>query len=272
MQDPRLECVRACLDLKNGEDENDNIKVWSKYFKDIGDRWQQQNPGKYHYCGDKEGDSEKPVHILAYPHKIDGHYYLEFCVSGKYIDTEISNQFIREKFPDIPIFYEAGVPDMIKYIENLPRPPKTPSKSYCDAEFDYQYQQYKEDGWIRSNLISYCIARKNSRDPKIQDVLTAYNATQELVSNVQCQNPDNPFEKETAVKKYLFIRQDYLGRHVISITRPKIDCFYLTVGVQYRGNFWKDENGVERFGYYLVGTNGDHQDVKEAVETTQHLW
>lgn len=75
---------------------------------------------------------------------------------------------------------------------------------------------------------------------------------------------------EDAENGYRIERLEYIGRHVVSITRPGRDNFYWTIGVKDRGNANTESNLVT--GYYHMGTNGRVSDAREALESTQHLF
>lgn len=67
---------------------------------------------------------------------------------------------------------------------------------------------------------------------------------------------------------YVFCRLDYIGRHVISIKRPTRDNFYWTIGVQSEN----DDLNTPIYKYYNMGTNGNIDDIREALECTKHLF
>jgi len=71
---------------------------------------------------------------------------------------------------------------------------------------------------------------------------------------------------------YTFKRQDFIGRHLISIRRESVDRFFWTIGVSYEGDFWKKGNGVKITGYSHVGTNGNLTDMTNALNATAHLF
>ncbi len=77
-------------------------------------------------------------------------------------------------------------------------------------------------------------------------------------------------QEEDANNGYKINRLEYIGRHVVSITRPNRDHFYWTIGVKDSGGESTEATLVT--GYYTMGTNGTIADVKEALESTKHLF
>ena len=85
-----------------------------------------------------------------------------------------------------------------------------------------------------------------------------------------------PFRREVEGKNgYCFLRDNYLGRYVISITKntEKLN-FYWTIGVKYKGNSVKVRNYNELtvVGYHHIGTNGNLVDLREALDSTKDFF
>jgi hypothetical protein len=74
---------------------------------------------------------------------------------------------------------------------------------------------------------------------------------------------------------YDFLRDNYIGRYVISITK-KTDVlnFYWTIDIKYQGNDVKvrNYNELRIVGYYHRGTNGNLVDLREALDSTKDFF
>lgn len=103
----------------------------------------------------------------------------------------------------------------------------------------------------------------------VRDLNTADLMLSEVVGKPK---KDCPYEKDVAgTNGYKFIRTDYIGRHLISITRER-DHFYWNIGVRYEGDFWGLGNDVKIQGYYHAGTNGSLVSLREALEATKDFF
>lgn len=215
------------------------------------------------------------VSIAIRYYQIDGYYVALWYPVSNCVDFDLCKNFVKEIWPTQQHSNFMNIHQVLHVIEDMKSKNIAPKKETISAD-EHRFQKWynKEflvNGEFSTSYMCYCVCA--TYDEKDAEKLARYKHVKEefdkaskIIESIK-PTVETHSERQMVAGLYKFVETDWIGRDLISITRPSVDGFYLTIGVQLD---LETRKKIEK--YCMVGTNGNLKDIQDAIEKTIHLF